>query len=128
MVLLPSTFEVSRLKHAQVIASGAKSKRSRRRYEENKTNIEDTYLSDGWVDSTQIWNRRFPTLRALPQQNWLISVQALLSYQCMKTSDAPIPLFHYRSDTDTFEARNADTDPIPILCPTSISHKKQLVI
>ena len=32
-------------------------------------------------------------------------------------SDAPIPLFHYRSDTDTFEARNgrcrSDTDTFP---------------
>ena len=32
-------------------------------------------------------------------------------------SDAPIPLFHYRSDTDTFEARNgrcrSDTDTLP---------------
>ena len=27
--------------------------------------FEGAYLSDGWVDSTQIWNRRCPTLREL---------------------------------------------------------------
>ena len=26
------------------------------KYEENKTNFEGAYLSDGWMDSTQIWN------------------------------------------------------------------------
>ena len=31
----------------------------------------------------------------------------------MDSSDAPIPLFHYRSDTDTFEAGMADTDTMP---------------
>ena len=33
-----------------------------------KTSFEGTYLSDGWADSTQIWNRRCPTLRVFPQQ------------------------------------------------------------
>ena len=39
------------------------------KYEENKTNFEGTYLSDGWVDSTQIWNTRYPTPKEFPQQN-----------------------------------------------------------
>ena len=43
----------------------------------NKTN-KGTYLSDGWVDSTQIWNGRCPTPREFLQQNWLIYIQALL--------------------------------------------------
>ena len=30
-------------------------------------------------------------------------------------SDAPIPVFTNRSDTDTFYTEMADTDPIPIL-------------
>ena len=39
-------------------------------------------------DSTQIWNRRCPTPREFPQQNWLISVQALLNYKFVETAFA----------------------------------------
>ena len=74
MHLLPSKFEVNGLKHARVIANGGKRNKN---HEENKTNFEDAYLSDGWADLTHIWNRRFPILREFPLQNWLISVQAL---------------------------------------------------
>ena len=56
----------------------------RRKYEDNKMSFEAVYLSGGWADATQIWNRKYPTLREFPQQNWLISVQILLSYKCMK--------------------------------------------
>ena len=55
-----------------------------KKIKENRMNFEGAYLSDGWADSTQIWNRRCPTLMEFPQQNWLISVQALLSYECVK--------------------------------------------
>ena len=33
-----------------------KKSEDKEKYEENKTNFEGTYLSDGWVDSMQIWN------------------------------------------------------------------------
>ena len=50
----------------------------KRRGEEKitKTNIEGTYIKD---DSSQILNRRYPTPREFPQQNWIISVQKLLT-------------------------------------------------
>ena len=69
MLLQPSKFEVNQLKHVQVIESGTK-KAEDEKYEENKINFEGAYLSDGWVDSTQIWNRRCSTPREFLQQNW----------------------------------------------------------
>ena len=88
MLLLYSKCEVNRLKHVQVVASGAKRRKEaedEEKCKENMTNFEGTCLSDGWVDSTQIWNRRCPTLREFLQQTWLIFVWTLLSYECMKT-------------------------------------------
>ena len=46
----------------------------------------------------------------------------------LRSSNVPIPLFHYRSNTDTFQGKLANTDPIPILCHTGITHKKQLTV
>jgi len=54
-----------------------------------KTNFEGVYLHDGWEDSSQIWNERCPTSREHPQQKWFISVQALLSYRCVKMAFSP---------------------------------------
>ena len=56
------------------------------KYEENTMNFEGAYLSDSLADSTQIWERRCSTLKKFSQQNWLIFVQALLSYECVKNS------------------------------------------
>ena len=61
-------------------------KKIKKKYKENKMNFEDAYLSDGSVDSAPIWNRRCPTPRECLQQNWLISVQALWSNNCVKTT------------------------------------------
>ena len=49
------------------------------KYGENKTNFEGTYLSDGWADSPQICNGKFPIPRECPEQKWLMSVQPLSS-------------------------------------------------
>ena len=46
----------------------------------------------------------------------------------LRSSNVPIPLFHYRSNTDTFQGKLANTDSIPILCHIGITHKKQLTV
>ena len=55
-------------------------KKKMKKMKENNMNFEDAYLSDGWVDSTQIWIRSCPTMTEFPQQKRLIFFQALLSY------------------------------------------------
>ena len=52
------------------------------------------------------------------QRRTLVSPLVMHRYHFFTTD--PIPI-HLRPEM-------ADTDPIPILCPTGISHKKQLVI
>jgi len=45
-------------------------KEKEEKHEEHKTNFEGTYLHDGWVDLTEIWNGMCPTLRDFLQQKW----------------------------------------------------------
>ena len=54
--------------------------RLRRKQEESKTNFVDAYLS-GFKSNME---QEVPTMREFLQQNWLISIQALLSYKCVK--------------------------------------------
>ena len=52
-------------------------KKIKKKIQRNKMKIEGAYLSDGGEDSAKTWNRRYPTPKEFPQQNWLIFVQAL---------------------------------------------------
>jgi len=44
-------------------------------------NFEGVYLRDGWVDLSQIWNGRCPTLREYSQGKWFVFVQAFIKLQ-----------------------------------------------
>ena len=48
-------------------------------------------------------------------RNAIIKRHTENAYKDITVSDAPIPVFTNRSDTDTFYTEMADTDPIPIL-------------
>ena len=61
-----------------------KQKEAEEEYEEHKTNFDSAYLCDGRVDLTKIWNEMCPIPKDFPQQKWCSSIQALLSYRCMK--------------------------------------------
>ena len=40
--------------------------------------FDGTYLSDGWADSVQIWNRKCPTPREFPQQKMVNFCPAII--------------------------------------------------
>jgi len=49
----------------------------------NTTNFEGTHLCDGKADLTQICNHKSKIMKEFPQQNCLISEQALSRYRYM---------------------------------------------
>ena len=77
MLLLPSKLLTKACMSYSEWSKMKKKAADEEKYEENKTNFEGAYLSDGWEDSTRIWNRRCPTSREFSQQNWLFSIQAM---------------------------------------------------
>jgi len=85
MLLLPSKFK------AYTSYCGFSKACEKKKIKKNTMNIRltlkvCTYLHDGWMDLTEIWNEMCPTLRGFPQQKWCSFVLVLSSYRCVKTA------------------------------------------